>query len=108
MALLQLAAHLALDLRLHLQHLNLVRYQLPYAGQALLNVHLLEDGVAVLGLDLEVGGDEIGQGGGIADVGDGGAELVGHRLRQGDDALKAVRDVPHQRLQLQVLVRGLL
>ncbi len=108
LALVDLAAHLALDLGLDFQHLLLVRQDLADAVEPAVDVELGQDGVAFVGVDLEVGGYEVGERRGVGDVRDGGGELVGQRLRHLDDALKAADGVADGGLELQISLDRLL
>ncbi len=80
LALVQLAANARLDLRLHLEHFDLVRDEFIDDGEPLVDVQLFEHGVAFLGADVEVGSDEVSEGGGVAEIANSGRQLLGKRL----------------------------
>ncbi len=82
LVLVHLALGLEVDLVLHVQHLDLVAQELVDLGQPAQRVGLLEDGLRVLDLQLEVGGDDVGQLAGLLDVLGDDQDLVGDLLAQ--------------------------
>jgi hypothetical protein len=75
--LLHLAPHLRLDLSLDLQDLDLAVEEADDDAETLGDVRRLQDGLPLLRLDVDVGGDEVGQVAGVLDACDHDGHLLG-------------------------------
>ena len=105
LALLHLRLDLRLDLRSELEHLELAAQDRRDRAQALLDVHLLEDLLALLGLDrAERRGDEMTERARIVDVRGGELQLLGQVRREADDAREEALHVAGQGLELRRLL----
>ena len=101
LALLHLRLDLRLDLRAELEHLELAAEDPRDLAQPLLDVELLEQLLALLGLDrAERRGDEMRERARVVDVRGGELQLLGQVRRQADDAAEEPLHVPRQRLEL--------
>ena len=85
LALVDLAAHVALDLGAELQDVELAREDADELAHALLDVVLLEQRLLVLRLDAHGAGDEEGERPRLLDVGRGHLELFGQVRHERDD-----------------------
>ena len=91
LALVDLAAHVALDLGAELQHVELAREDADELAHALLDVVLLEQRLLVLRLDAHGAGDEERERPRLLDVGRGHLELLGQVRHQRDDLAEDAR-----------------
>ena len=85
---------------------DLTRDQLGDASRARERIELFEDLLALLGLEVDVGGDEIGQSTGIVQVVGGDGHLVGQDRRQLDQPLEEQLQVADQALRVRRLRRS--
>ena len=81
-------ADLRLDLRADLEHFQLARDQLGHFARAHERVEFFEHVLALGGLDVDIGGHEVGQPARVVDVGRGDAHLVRQRRRKLDHSLE--------------------
>ena len=103
LGLVDLFAHVALDLGAQLEHLELLREDARELAQALLDVALLEQLLLVLGLDAHGAGDQERERAGIFDVGRRHLQLFGQIRHQVDDLREDGEQVGAQRVDLLAL-----
>ena len=105
LALLHLRLDLRLDLRPELEHLELATQDRRDRAQPLLDVHLLEDLLALLGPDrAERRGDEVAERARVVDVRRSELQLFGQVRREADDPPEQALHVARQRLELGCLL----
>ena len=100
LALVDLGLDLGLDLRAELDHLELAGEDLGQAPQPLGHVHGLEQLLLLLGGDAKRPGDQMGEGGGVVEVGDGELELLGQVGNRLDDLGESALHVAGEGLEL--------
>ena len=100
LALVDLAAHVALDLGAQLQDVELAREDADELAHALLDVVLFEQRLLVVRLDAHGAGDEERERPGTFDVGRGHLELFGQVRHQRDDLAEDAQQAGAQRLRL--------
>ena len=100
LALLDLRLDLRLDLGAELDHLQLAGQDLREAAQPPADVHLLEQLLLLLGRDPKRAGDQVGERGGVVDVGDRELQLLGQVGDLLDDLGEGALHVAGQRLEL--------
>ena len=108
LALVDLAAHVALDLGAELEHVELLGEDADEAAQALLDVVLLEQRLLVVGLDAHGAGDEEGEGAGLLDVRGRHLELFRQVGHEGDDLREDLQQAGAQGVHLAALGDDLL
>ena len=102
--LLHLGLNLGLDLRSELEDLELAVEDRRHGAQPLLDVDLLQDLLALLGLDrAQRRGDEVAQRARVVDVRGSQLKLLGQVRREPDDAREEALHVARQRLDLRSL-----
>ncbi len=106
--LVDLAAHVALDLGAQLEHVELAREDADQHAHALLDVALLEQGLLIRGLDAHRAGDEEGERPGVVDVGGRHLELFGQVGHQRDDLAEHAQQAGAQGVDLFALVDDVL
>ena len=97
-----------LDLRAQLEDLELLAQEGRRLLEALLGLDGLEDGLLLLGLEVEMERDEVGETAGLLDGPGGHEHLLRDRLAQLGGRLEVADQGPHERLGLDVDVRRLL
>ena len=104
LALLHLGVDLALDLRADRDDVQLAREDLGQAAQATADVDLLEQRLALLGVDPQRAGDQVAERRRVVEVGDRHLQLLGEVRDLLDDLAEGLLDVANQRRQLGALV----
>ena len=100
LALVDLGLDLRLDLGAELDHLELAGEDLGEAAQPAGDVDRLEQLLLLLGRDAQGAGDQVGEGRGLVEVGDGQLELLGQVGDRLDDLGEGALDVAGERLEL--------
>ena len=100
LALVDLAGDLRLDLRAELRHLDLAAEDQRDPAQPLLDVGRLEQLLALLGLQPQRRGDQVGERGRVVDVRRCELQLLGQVRRHADDPRELLLDGPRERLHL--------
>ena len=104
LALLHLGVDLALDLGADRDDVELAREDLRQPSQAAGDVDLLEQRLALLGLDPQRAGDQVAERGRVVEVGDRHLQLLGEVRDLLDDVAERLLDVAHQRGQLRAFL----
>ena len=107
LTLVQLAANVGLNLRLHLQHFNLVGNQFLHDREPLVHVQLLEHGIPLLRADLKISGDEVSERRRVAQIADGCRKFLRQRLGKCDDADKPLPDLSHEGVKTRAAIHRL-
>ena len=100
LALVDLARDLRLDLRAELRHLDLAAQDQRDPAQPLLDVGSLEQLLALLGLQAQRRGDQVGERGRVVDVRGGELQLLGQVRSHPDDLRELLLHGPGERLDL--------
>ena len=104
LALLHLGVDLALDLRADGDDVELAREDLAQAEQALADVDLLEQRLALLAADPQRAGDQVAERRRVLEVDDRHLQLLGEVRDLLDDLAERLLDVAHQGRQLRALL----
>ena len=104
LALLHLGVDLALDLRADGDDVELAGEDLGELAQALADVDLLQQRLALLAADAQRAGDQVAEGGRVVEVDDRHLELLGEVRDLLDDLAERLLDVAHQGRQLRALL----